>query len=49
MTLDNIRFGTDGWRAQISTTFNFPNVRRAAYGLGVTLKAKKKSALIFVG
>lgn len=47
--MDQLHFGTDGWRAKISTTFNFPNVRRVAYGLGVTLQKKKKSALIFVG
>src|SRR5580658_9799743 len=46
---DTIRFGTDGWRSKITTTFNFPNVRRAAYGLGLALRKKKKSALVFVG
>jgi phosphomannomutase len=47
--LDNIHFGTDGWRSKITTTFNFPNVRRAAYGLGLALRRKKKNAKIFVG
>ncbi len=47
--LDSIHFGTDGWRAKIADTFTFSNVRRAAYGLGVTLRKKKKSSLVFVG
>lgn len=47
--MDPIRFGTDGWRAKIAETFTFPNVRRTAYGLGLTLKKKKKSSLVFVG
>jgi phosphomannomutase len=47
--LDKIRFGTDGWRAKIAEAFTFPNVRRAAYGLGVTLRRQKKSCLVFVG
>ncbi len=47
--MDLIRFGTDGWRSKITTTYNFPNVRRAAYGLGKALLQQKKSALVFVG
>lgn len=47
--MDTIKFGTDGWRAKVAETFTFPNVRRAAYGLGVTLKKHKKSCLVFVG
>jgi phosphomannomutase len=47
--LDKLRFGTDGWRAKIAKTFTFPNVNRAAYGLGLTLKKNKKSSLVFVG
>jgi len=49
ISLDKIHFGTDGWRAKIAETFTFPNVRRAAYGLGVTLRRTKKSCLVFVG
>ncbi|MGH7739637.1 MAG: phosphoglucomutase/phosphomannomutase family protein [bacterium] len=44
---DKIRFGTDGWRAKIAEGFTFPNVRRAAFGLGAVLK--KKSAKVLVG
>ena len=47
--MDKLRFGTDGWRARIAKTFTFPNVNRTAYGLGLTLRKKKKSSLIFVG
>jgi phosphomannomutase len=47
--VDVIKFGTDGWRAKIADTYTFPNVRRAAYGLGVTLKRQKKSCKVFVG
>jgi phosphomannomutase len=46
---DNIRFGTDGWRAKIADGFTFPNVRRAAHGLGILLRKKKKSAKVLVG
>jgi phosphomannomutase len=49
MILDPIHFGTDGWRAKIAETFTFPNVRRAAYGLGIVLRRRKKSSLVFVG
>jgi phosphomannomutase len=47
--MDIIHFGTDGWRAKVAETFTFTNVRRAAYGLGVVLKKKKRSSLVFVG
>lgn len=47
--MEPIRFGTDGWRAKIAETFTFPNVRRAAYALGMTLRRQKKSCLVFVG
>ncbi len=47
--MEKLRFGTDGWRAKIAKNFTFPNVNRAAYGLGLTLKKKKKSSLVFVG
>ncbi len=33
----------------MSESFTFPNVRRVAYGLGKTLRLKKKSASVFVG
>lgn len=47
--MDKLRFGTDGWRAKVAKNFTFPNVNRVAYGLGLTLKKKKKSSLVFVG
>src|SRR6185503_5761962 len=47
--MDIIRFGTDGWRAKVAEAFSFTNVRRAAYGLGVVLRKKKRSSLVFVG
>jgi phosphomannomutase len=47
--VDLIRFGTDGWRAKIADTFTFANVRRTAYGLGLALRKKKKSARVLVG
>jgi phosphomannomutase len=49
MNLDQIRFGTDGWRAKIADTYTFANVRRAAWGLGRTLAHTRKKALVFVG
>jgi phosphomannomutase len=47
--MDRIHFGTDGWRAKTAETFTFANVRRAAYGLGVVLRRKKKGSRVFVG
>ncbi len=47
--MDVIKFGTDGWRAKVAETYTFPNVRRAAYGLGMILRRKKKSSRVFVG
>ncbi|MED5207813.1 MAG: hypothetical protein VX895_01645 [Chloroflexota bacterium] len=36
--MDNIRFGTDGWRALIAEDFTFRNVSRCAQGLCDYLK-----------
>jgi phosphomannomutase len=47
--MDAIKFGTDGWRAKMAGAFTFPNVRRVAWGLGVTLRKKKKSSSVFIG
>jgi len=47
--MDTIKFGTDGWRARVAETYTFPNVRRAAYGLGLNLRCHKKSSSVFVG
>jgi phosphomannomutase len=37
---DTIRFGTDGWRAQIAEEYTFDNVRRCAQGFATYLLAK---------
>ena len=49
INLDQVKFGTDGWRARTAETFTFPNVRRVAYGLGMVLRRQKKSSKVFVG
>ncbi len=47
--MDSIRFGTAGWRSFIAEKFTFGNVRRVAWGLGVTLRRGKKSCRVLVG
>lgn len=37
--MDQITFGTDGWRDLIAEGFTFPNVRRVAAGIGRYIKA----------
>ena len=36
--MNNIKFGTDGWRARIAEDYTFDNVRRAAQGFAQYLK-----------
>ena len=36
--MSDIRFGTDGWRAQIAEDYTFDNVRRVAHGFATYLK-----------
>jgi phosphomannomutase len=36
--MNKIKFGTDGWRAQIAEDYTFDNVRRAAQGFAAYLK-----------
>ena len=42
--MQEIKFGTDGFRAVIADTFTFENVQRISYGLAIYLKKHKKSA-----
>ena len=44
--MDQIKFGTDGWRARMDVAFTIPNVRRVAQGLGRALKTRSR---VFVG
>lgn len=44
--MDQIKFGTDGWRARMDGAFTLSNVCRVAQGLGRTLKARSR---VFVG
>ncbi|HVZ79684.1 MAG TPA: phosphoglucomutase/phosphomannomutase family protein [bacterium] len=44
--MDEIKFGTDGWRARMDGAFTVPNVRRVAQGLGRALKARSR---VFIG
>lgn len=37
--MSKIKFGTDGWRAQIAEDYTFDNVRRASQGFATYLKA----------
>ena len=37
-----IKFGTSGWRGLIARDFTFQNLRLAAQGLAITLKAELK-------
>jgi phosphomannomutase len=45
-SMDDIHFGTDGWRARMDGAFTLPNVRRVALALGRVLKARSR---VFVG
>ena len=45
-----IKFGTDGWRAQIADTYTFENVRRCAQGFAnYLLGCGKKGERVVVG
>lgn len=43
MTIQEIKFGTDGWRGGIAETYTFENVRRCAQGFASYLKKKHKN------
>ena len=45
MTLADISFGTDGWRARIAEDYTFDNVRRCAQGFAGYLKATNPDRL----
>ncbi len=38
--MNDIKFGTDGWRARIADEYTFANVRRCAQGFASFLKQK---------
>ena len=40
--MDQVKFGTDGWRAVISDNFTFDNVRRVAEAIAKYFKRKTK-------
>ncbi len=46
---DEIKFGTDGWRAVISDRFTFGNVKRVAQAACDVLRKTSKSRLILIG
>ena len=43
-SMDNIKFGTDGWRAVIGEDFTFANVRRVAVAVARYIRAEGKPA-----
>ena len=46
--MDNIKFGTDGWRAIIADEYTVANVRRVAAGTALWLR-KKKARQVVIG
>ena len=44
-----IKFGTDGWRAEIADDYTFANVRRCAQGFASYLQAKGMAAGVVIG
>src|SRR5437763_4094079 len=49
MSVQPIKFGTDGWRGVVADDFTFGNVRRGAQGRGQYRKAHSKDAQALVG
>src|SRR5690349_16284234 len=47
--MNEIKFGTDGWRAVISDGFTFQNVRRVAQAACDVARKTSKSRLLLVG
>ncbi|MEX1193424.1 MAG: phosphoglucomutase/phosphomannomutase family protein [Brumimicrobium sp.] len=48
--IDNIKFGTDGWRAVIGDTYTFKNVARVAEGVAIWMKQQDfKEPSIIIG
>ena len=40
--MNNIKFGTDGWRGLIAHDFTFDNVKKVALAIGLYLKERTK-------
>jgi phosphomannomutase len=49
MAVDEIKFGTDGWRGIIADDFTFGNVRRVAQGTAQYMLSRTKDPLAVVG
>src|ERR1700676_1511491 len=49
MAVDQIKFGTDGWRGIIADAFTYANVRRVAQGTAEYMKSRTKDPLAVVG
>ena len=49
MTPDNIKFGTDGWRAIIAKDFTVYNVARVSVALAEWMKKKGAEPTVVVG
>ncbi len=47
--MQNIKFGTDGWRALMSDSFTFENVERVAQAFADLMNASKKGCSVIVG
>ncbi|MBW7886613.1 MAG: phosphoglucomutase/phosphomannomutase family protein, partial [Caldilineaceae bacterium] len=47
--MQDIRFGTDGWRGRIGDDYTYANVRRAAQGFASYLKATGKQGPVVIG
>src|SRR5437868_6430894 len=49
MSVQQIKFGTDGWRGVVADDFTFGNVRRVAQGTAQYMKAHSNDAQAIVG
>ncbi len=47
--MNEIRFGTDGWRGRMAEDYTFHNVRRCTQGFANALKSQGKSGTVVVG
>lgn len=46
MNMDQIKFGTDGWRAIIADTYTVENVRRVAQGTALWMQQKQMKSIV---
>ena len=46
MNMDQIKFGTDGWRAIIADTYTVENVRRVAQGTALWMRQKQMKSIV---